>query len=341
MIKKYPKFILLIILVILIALSLGILNARKQRQKEEKELITETYAPTPKIPKEYKGQIDKITKFSVDGLTLKFPGELPLLEVSYKNIALADAKQIASNLKITSEPMQYDDFKDGLKYIWSSENQSLIITPKTSQISYSLGFIEPPKVENKNLENNTLDKIAQNFLSDKIGLSKDKIKLVRIANLVLNPQSNGFSETTDKSKAALFQLNYTYKTSEYEILTLSPSQPLIYVQILTDGNIYSSEITLFDNAKESSQKYLLKEFDDIKRSINEAVLISLLNDYLNISELNKDQIEEITIDKITLAYLLESTKTSNLKPVFLLEGPAKVKNSSANWVQLYMPALKY
>ena len=98
-------------------------------------------------------------------------------------------------------------------------------------------------------------------------------------------------------------------------------------------------VSLKDVSK-SQTLYELKSYEDLKNSLNEARLISLLNDYINISVLTPGDIKSINIDKIELVYLLDSYSSKKLQPVFLLEGPVEVAGSTANKALLYLPAIK-
>lgn len=267
-----------------------------------------------------------------------FPSKAPLLALSPKPIAEEEIKNIASLLDFEGEPKIYKDIKEGNKYFWTNETSFFLVTPKTNTIKHGLNKL-PDSVFDKQLSDEDLIKTSSDFLSGNSIVSKDEVKPTNIKYLKENPLSGGFQETT-KDEAKVFQVCFTYKTSDYEILTLNPSTPLIFVQLLADGSVFNLQVIKLGGVTKTDGQYLLKNYEDVLNSLDEAVLVGLLNDYISIPDLTKDDIESIKVSKISLVYLLDNPLTKTLQPVYLLEGESLVSNSNANYAQLYLPAIK-
>ena len=91
----------------------------------------------------------------------------------------------------------------------------------------------------------------------------------------------------------------------------------------------------------SNEKYALKNLDEIKSQIQNATVIQL--DYGNILPLSlkSNDIKEVSLNKIEMAYLANSYDSKVYQPVYLLEGESEVSNkpSPVNIIVL-LPALE-
>lgn len=304
------------------------------KQKEEQPVLP---PPKPQIPSYFKGILP--IQLIITEKEFEFPSESPVLSFTVDSISKNEASEIAKKLGFEKEPGEFEDINEGIKYFWSDDKSSLVATPKTGKIKFNLSSPKVPVVANKQLTDSSITQIATDFLVNSAIVEREKIKLTSIIPQKENFPSGGL-ETTTREKAKVFQVSFTYTITDYEILTIDPSTPLIFVQILPDGLVYSMEAVRLKNISKSQTLYELKSYEDLKSSLNEARLISLLNDYINISDLAPEDIKSINIDKIELVYLLDSYSSKELQPVFLLEGPAEVVGSTANKALLYLPAIK-
>ena len=304
------------------------------KQKEEQPVLP---PPKPQIPSYFKGILP--IQLTITEKEFEFPSESPVLSFTVDSISKNEASEIAKKLGFEKEPGEFEDINEGIKYFWSDDKSSLVATPKTGKIKFNLSSPKVPVVANKQLTDSSITQIATDFLVNSAIVEREKIKLTSIIPQKENFPSGGL-ETTTREKAKVFQVSFTYTITDYEILTIDPSAPLIFVQILPDGSVYSMEAVRLKNISKSQTLYELKSYEDLKSSLNEARLISLLNDYINISDLAPEDIKSINIDKIELVYLLDSYSSKELQPVFLLEGPAEVVGSTANKALLYLPAIK-
>ena len=291
----------------------------------------------PQIPSYIKGSLPIV--FSLSEKDFSFPKTISILTFNIKRISKNEAQRIASKLGFAEEVQTFEDINEGNKFFWKNQKYFLIITEKTGSVEYGLNDSSLINSPNKQISDQGLINLATDFLKDNFLFDDIKIKETRILPLKVSPLNQGFIETT-KSQATVHQINFSIGDAKNEILTIDPSTPIMFVRVLPDGNMHSSEVVFLDNLSESDEKYEIKGYQDVLNSVREIKLISLLNDYINISDLTLEDITSISVDKIKLVYLLDSFSSKTLQPVFLLEGDVEVKNSSANRALLYLPAIK-
>lgn len=305
-------------------------------QREVEKTKPRPPLPKPIIPDYIKEDLPITLSVTED--EFDFPSKVSLLTITPKPISENEVKKLGSNLNFIGDPKIFKDVREGNKYFWSDKTSFFIVTPKTNTIKYGTGEF-PTAVTNKQLSDADIIRTAQEFLTGNSIISKDEVKATTIKFLRVNSLTGGFEETS-KEEAAAYQVNFTYQTSEYEILTLSPSEPLIYIQVLPDGSIFYAQVIKLGAVLQTEEKYNLKSYEDIANSLNEAVLVGLLNDYISIPDLTISDIKSLDISKISLVYLLDTPATKTLQPVYLLEGEARVPATSVNYGQLYLPAIK-
>lgn len=331
--KKIKITIVLAVLLPIVILLLGFLVARRESQST----VRNKALPTPNIPRGIEGAPQ--TTLQVEQGDFDFPSSVQLLRVQRRAINLEEAKKIASNLGFSGEPSEFNGLIEGLKYLWSNEEKYLTITPGLSNVSYGLNIPHPPETTRTRLSVNNLEEIALGFISEKLGVPRASLKVTAVQALAEDERTEGFTQV-DEGDAKVFQVNLNYREAAWEILTLTPSEPIVYVRLLPNGEILNIEAVVVENATLTEERYEILSYEDLASSLNKAVLIALLNDRVSIGDLKKEDITNATINKISLVYLWDNSNSQNLQPVFLLEGPARVRASSANYAQFYLPALK-
>lgn len=326
------KKILIIILIVVAFLFVLFFYFSKQEEKLPSPIVLK-----PQIPTYIEGKLPIQSSITKDKYNV--PKTASILSFNLEPITKNNALKTAESLGFTEVVNEFKDTNEGVKYYWFNDKYSLVITPKTGKIKYYSSSSEIPDVQNKQLSNDGILDNANDFISKSSITNLNNIKTTEILALKKNQLSGGL-EKTSANQADVYQVNYTYNALDYEILTLDPSFPLIFVQILPDGSIHSMEITKLANLSENPDKVELKTFEDFSNTFPEAKLVSLLNDYVNISNLTVENISNITIDNVKLVYLLDSYTSQKLQPVLLLEGSALVTNSNADRAILYLPAAK-
>ena len=324
--------IIVVFLFIIISIGVGIIIAISQ----SKVGPTPEKIPAPIIPKQIQGELP-IQKI-IEKKDFEFPQKAPLLNFTFSELGKEESQSVANKLGFKGEPITVDDVREGTKYIWSNDTFYFVSTLKTAILKYGLNNLITT-VPSKNLNDKDLVKIASDFLSQNLFLDNEEIKFTSIVFLKENSQSEGFQESS-RDETDVFQINFAYNISDYEIVTLKSSEPLIFVQVQKDGTIFRVQITKLKEITKTDEEYSLKTYEDVLASLDEAVLMDLVNVYLSIPDLSKEDIKSIDVENVKLAYLFENPKTGILQPIFILQGQITLTDySSGVEAILYMPAL--
>ncbi len=327
--KKTHKIILLILFGVFLS-ALFVLLGRKPGEPAPGVVLV-----PPKIPRYVSGQIN--VSFNLREEEFNFPEKLRLLSVAAGTITKGEASSLALKLGFEGPPQEFEDINEGVKYYWTTTDNFLVITPETGTIKYGPVKEALPVVVNGRLEDEALIKNAVSVLSELGILSGESLSGSSILSLKENEAVEGLSETT-REEAELFQVNLTYSVSDYQIFTLNPSSPLVYVRILPNGDLFEFSLVLFKEVSLGLTELSLKNFEEVKASISELKLVSVLNGFLNLAELSAEDIESASVEKITLVYFHEAGG-GFLQPVFVLEGPVEISGSEADRAIFYLPAI--
>lgn len=300
-----------------------------------------TPAPTinpikPSLSQKYKGQYS--IEFDVNQKDFQYIDKLPLLEIEKSIMPDSKAREIAESLKFSGSPISVNDQIDGLTYFWKNEKATLFVYPKQNEIKYTLS--NDNYVIDKQLSDKAIVSLAMNFLEENKIVEKNSLSSYRVKFLKKNPSLEGFVETT-KTDSSIYEVEFVFQKAGYEIVEPSSIEPLILVDVTKGGTVSFVRFKTLGTITTSLTEYRLKDFKEIEGSIKTAVLISVLGQYLSLSDLPDKLIQKVTINKIELAYLHESASSVFLQPVYKLSGEADI-SSSPNKVPavLYLPAIK-
>lgn len=328
-------------LIILAVLSISSVVYLVIKTRNTSQTQTSLPLASPKIPN-YLNQTLSID-LQINKSSFNFPAKLPVLE-QQKLIPLSDSQStsIANNLGFNFEPLKTQDTTDGTVEIWNGTDNFLVIRPKVRKIQFGPNYNPEdkiPNVINKQLTDQDMQSIANDFLVNKIGIQASSLKYSNTLYFHLEKGVERFTETK-KANATVFQLNFTFSTSSYPILTLDPQGSVIFVQILKDGSILNSEVNLANNLVTGPTQYKLKDFTEFQKGINEAVLVGLNDGNVNLPGLTKNDIQNLSVTDVQLGYLLDDPNSEILQPVFILKGSANVVGySNPVSADLYLPAL--
>lgn len=329
--KKTFKILLLLFLGGGILLGLFILKRRPPAKGRP-----EPAPAAPKIPRYVQGEIG--VRFNVPKEAFVFPEKLPLLSVSLASFTKEGSSAIATRLGFSGEPTEFEDIKEGVKYYWTSKERFLVVTLKTGTVKYGPAREGLPTSADVRLTDEALVAIAKKFLGEAGIVPAEKLKGVSLSYLKENEAVEGLSETT-RETAGLFQVSLAYWVSAFEMLTINPSSPLVFVRILPDGGIFEAQAVVFKTASPGLTEYRLKTYEEVAASTSQFRLVSLLNGFLNLSDLSAKDIQKASVEKIRLAYLYEAGEVGFLQPVFVLEGPASVSGTGVDRAVFYLPAI--
>jgi len=326
---KYLKYILFAIIFFIAIVTFTIIV---EKGKSERVSL-----PKPSLRKAVEGKLS--FTFSEDTKNIKLPSRSHVItfHTVFFDENLKD--NISENLGFSGKPDTFKDSMHGLIYLWRDENYSLMITPSLSMVKYMRSTYQPPQVIDKQLSDVSIISTGDGFLSDMLGMSSESFKPISIDYYAVKSPSEGFIKTT-REDAVMYQINYTHSIVDYEILTTNPSQPLTYVQILRDGSVYNSQATYYKEVLKSDKSYPLKDYQEIVNSTDDFVFVSVLDGYVNIFELEAEDIDKIEIESIKLTYLLDNPNSKTLHPVYLLEGNTNIKGYPKLKALFYLPAIK-
>ena len=303
----------------------------------KKNAVPTTISPAKlTLPKQYKGQYS--VELDVKQNDFQYIKELPILEIEKTTISTNKAQEIAEALKFSGSPVTINDPIDGPTYFWKNEKGTLFIYPRENKVKYTQN--NDDYIINKQLSDEAIISLAITFLEENKIVEKGSLTTYHIKFLKKNSLLEGFIETT-KNDASVYETEFVFKESGYEILELSSIEPSVLVDINKDGTIAFLQSKTPGDIKKSLTNYQLKDFQEIKGSIGAAVLVSILGQYLSISALPEKLVQKISVNKIEIAYLKESSNSIFLQPVYKLSGDAYLSDPP-NKVPavLYLPAIK-
>lgn len=331
--KLKTKTVLIITLILISVVSVFyLLSLSKNKQN------VPTISPSkPTLIQNYKGKFT-IT-LSVDKDQFNFPEKLPFLEFEFSPSPLdkSFALSVAGKLGFAGEPTKVEDSLDGTTYFWKSDKGTLFVYSRSRKIRYGSGTFTAGV--NKQLSDAAISATVREFIINSGLLDKDSFQTGAIRFLEEFPDGEGFRETT-KETAVLYQVSILPKTVDYELISPSSVEPASYVQIKQDGSVYSFQITIFPAFKNGATEYNLKNYNEVKSSLSEAVLIELRVLTALLSDLPVDSIQNIEVNKIEIAYLIESSKATSFQPIYKLSGEATLKDSGNKaMATLYLPAI--
>lgn len=329
---KIKKVLIITLVLISVVSAFYLLSLSKNTQK-----LPAITPAKPTLIQNYKGKFT--TNLSVDKNQFNFPEKLPFLEFESSPSPLDEnfARSVASKLDFPGEPTKVEDTIDGATYFWKSDKDTLFVYSRSRKIRYGSGTFVPGI--NKQLSDVAISTTAKEFIINNGLLDKDSFQTGAIRFLEKIPDGEGFRETT-KERAVLYQVNILPKTVDYEFISPSSVEPASYLQIKQDGSIYSFQITVFPALKNGATEYKLKNYNEVKSSLGAATLIELRRETALLSDLPIDLIQNIEVNKIEIAYLIESSKSSSFQPIYKLSGEATLKDSGNKALAtLYLPAI--
>lgn len=329
---KIKKALIITLVLISVISAFYLLSLSKKTQK-----LPAIIPAKPTLIQNYKGKFT-ITS-SVDKNQFNFPEKLPLLEFESSPSLLDEsfARSVAGKLGFASEPTKVEDTLDGTTFFWKINKATLFIYSGSRKIRYGSGPFVPGI--NKQLSDTAISSTVREFIANNGLLDKDSFQIGAIRFLERIPDGEGFRETT-KERAVLYQVSILPKTVDFEFISASSVEPASYLQIKQDGSIYSFQITFFPALRNGATEYKLKNYNEVKSSLSEAYLIELRRLTALLSDLPVDLIQNIEVNKIEIAYLIESSKSTSFQPVYKLSGEATLKDSGNKAVAtLYLPAI--
>lgn len=333
---KINKPILLGFFILSIAITLPIiLFSLSQPQNNIKVVPNYQIVPTPNLQSSYNNKMLPIT-FQTSNSS--FPTELFIYELNNIPFTESEISEISQSFNFESPPfIAPDDGFLGETYIFSNSQAKLTIRPRIKMIDYKLNQIPTQSIDNS---------INQTQLTDKA------INYLLQHNLINNRNDLSVSNYNSTHITEIGEINPSLPHNVYEITFQKTidSFPIISSAIL-DGSIsvvMTSNldiISLIVDEKSSiisKSKYPALNYEEIKElAKTKSTINSIKNNNIELYNTSSEDIDNITITSITVAYIQEiSFLTNYLQPVYVLEGNANLKDQEPAQISLYLPAIK-
>ncbi len=339
MIKKIKLKTILIILFVLVSVASLFFIFYSNNKKVETP--KQTGFPSLKMDSYYKGN-PAIEMSLKDTDFDNFPKFLPYLKQEPLNpFSLSEMSTIAANFGYKTDPFEANDVTKGKFYVWSGDTFSLIIYSKIRNIEHTPSINPKPLIENainKQLDDNYYKNLAINLVSEKFGVSKDNLKFSNFIYLKTESGLENYRVTT-KEDSEITQVNLYFSGGSFPIFTTTGLNSQIYVQFTRDGEVLYINASFFSEYKNGENEYKIKDYNEVKETIKDAILVGLNDSNVNLPDLKSGDIRKIKINSVSLVYLQDSLSSDVLQPVFLLQGTASV-TGFVNEISasLYLPA---
>lgn len=288
----------------------------------------------PLIPEEVKEQDYKIS-FNVKKETFDFPEHINLITYEPSTLEESELNEIAEKLVFEDEPKVTDDYFDGKIITYTNSSAYLTSSLDIGEITFGLHQIPAfnTEIEESEIIDNAISFLNFSSLTNtNENLVSDVIYLKRaIIENELEPTSN--------INVEVYQINFSPNISEYPILTINPEKTLTFVRIMSDGQILSAHTTRLQSI-ETSDERRLKNYQEVKDTLEEAIIVSINQGLMFNDVLPQNVIRKIDIESISLAYLQLSQESTTIQPVYLLEGIANINSINEDLpITLYLPAI--
>lgn len=338
--SRYPKMLnrlnsknkVIIVITFLVVVTLLVITTFK---KSANTISKPTIANIPNLA----GKGFSIKSKIDDGEFAKLPTQMSIYSLDKapefdKNFI----ERLKSSFGFKEDPISANDVFKGETIIYKKLDESLTIRPASRELAYlkdtSGTFV------NKQLTQQDLESIAKKFLKEKLLL--DHEYYLSFITYYKNAQLHGEKVTeSTKSEADLILVNLTPIQSSLKIITLNPESSPIAVWIRPDATVTKVQAKITGSSSEDHNKIDILSFENFNKSLQRAIIVSAGDGEIHLRDL-EGRIEEVLIDNIELAYLLQSTNSEVLSPIFLLTGQLKFLGSADTVpVVLYLPAVAF
>ncbi len=328
--NKNKKKIITIITIFLI-LIIWVASSKKEIFNKDKSRVG--IAP-PKITNYLEKKVD--ISLDVKNSEFNYPDKLSVLSVQKVSISENEAVEVAKKLNFNEKYSTFKDSRFGNIYLWKNNDSSLIVYPNQSHYLYT-------KIHNKQKSNTKLSdeliiskckEFLTNFFSEKESvLEYNKIHY-------FEETDEGYKETT-KGYETVYRVDFSPVYNKLKIIEDNPIDAPTTVWINDLGEISKVEIKRFGKISEPNEQYSIKNFEEVKNSLDKAVLMSIDQGNIIPQDISKSGIGKVNINKIELNYLRDQYNSDLYQPIFTLKGESFLKYSSKKVeVILYLQAIK-
>lgn len=318
-------------IIVVVVLIVGLVLFSMLNQPQTQEITPNVY-----LPSNSNLETQVVLSSTYDETQFPQSTQLPVMEAKVtNNIDEGQAAGIASSLGIASEITTTSDPELGNIYIAQDENRSLVVYSRDRTINYN-----ETGLGGQNLSENELLQKAQTFISTATINPFTTLNYISTSYLRENDTEEGLIEVP-KVEANIFKFNFSPTTNNLPLITFDPTSSLGSVLMKPNGEIVNSSITLLGELSASSQEFPLKSLSEVKESLSQAKIIAFNYSEIDPKSIRSEELQEVTINEISLAYLYDGVNRNQLSPIYVLKGsPTKGTIDSSIEVTLYLPAVK-
>lgn len=289
----------------------------------------------PKINSQTEGALSVELDISKEDLNI--PEKLSVYQVNSGSYSQEELSKIAQSFGFQTEPKIFNNSQTGDKYIWSETQASLLINSNQRIIDFKSNK-EIPSGGGINLREDEIKEIALSKIKQ-IGLvgNTANLEYLSIRYWVGDIETR---VTLNPKEASMAEVMYRDSIDNYPLANSTAAIGTINVRVDKTGDIMAIYLDQL-GAIQKGNEYLLKNYDEIKASLNNATVQTLDNGNIELTSLETSQIAKIIINSVKIAYLQEyQANQSLLQPILMLEGKAEYRNGRRISILLYLPALK-
>lgn len=277
-----------------------------------------------------------VIKGAFDESKINLPTELNIYDLAVDTFSLEESKLIASNLGFTQELNTLSDVNTGKIYVWSDEDKSLRIIPSISIIDYKANF-SPISTTLPWPDENLLINNAKKFLSDKNLFPQENLELKEVKYLSTDLGEIAY---TTKREASVAEIQFTQKINGFPIVNSTAGVGTVNVKLTKTNQIVGLYLDK-TNRTTGGKLYKVKDLNQIKSELPQAQIqtYDISRPESGSREISLD-LQEITANQIEIAYLKEySLLQTQLQPIFVIKGIARLNGGVETGVTLYLPAI--
>lgn len=340
-IKKYWLFILLSALV-----AMFFVLWLSQRPKHELPLVpvpTPTAGVLPQPQSQFSQLLGEGFYYQIlfsENEFAKFPPTLPVYRTKKftKEEIVSHYAKITADLGFLVSPVEQQ--RPDEKYlVWQEEENYLGINISSGQLSFIGKSLLNTSLQGQILSSTQI----QNLIRQRLigwGLISEETKIETIegfgvAGLELIP-------VKDLSQALVFRIFFSPEFDSFPLIGLGPAKNLIEAKVDNKGILLSLSFNLHKAGEEVFDNYPLKSFEETIKEIKEgkSQIVSVLTSKQEERSIPpRDQIQEIKISSIAIAYYETTEIQEFYQPVFLLKGNMTLKEGETLQASFILPAI--
>jgi|GEM_PF-6365677 len=268
--------------------------------------------------------------------SFNLPKYLKIYKIENLPFTVEEAHLFAKKLETDQSFFEVNDAIFGKLFLFSGENSSLRIAPSQHILDYKKFNITDENLKSLP-KTEELVEIALSFLLEKQLIpNKEYITFSNIKALSIREHL----EENPTSQPNAISISFLTKIESYPLYGSSYNTGVVNVTLNNELKVFRVYADLPEKIT-SSDIYPTKDLEYLKKNAStEAIIQSLDNGRIDVSDLSGGLVKQIEINEIEIGYLQETTVDAKyLQPVFHLKGNATLLTGVKVNATLYMPAI--